>query len=177
MRVRPAVQSDATAFGLVHVRSWQAAYRGLMPQSYLDALDPEQRASVWQRWLSALEAPRATFALEHPVDGVVGFVGVAASRDPDADPALVGEVASIYLQPSHWGLGGGRLLMDEAVRSLAQAGFRRATLWVLETNERARRFYAAAGWRPDGDRKIDESFGIPLAEVRYARDLPDIRRA
>jgi GNAT superfamily N-acetyltransferase len=108
--------------------------------------------------------------LEHPADGVVGVAAVGASRDPDAG-RLVGELASIYVLPTHWGQGGGRLLMREAVRSLAQAEFREASLWVLETNARARRFYGAAGWLPDGGRKVDESLGVPLAEVRYRRSL------
>ena len=78
---------------------------------------------------------------------------------------------SIYVLPIHWGQGGGRLLMDEAVRSLALAEFREASLWVLATNARARRFYDAAGWSPDGGEKVDQSLGFPLAEVRYRRSL------
>jgi len=170
MRTRTAVAADADALGLVHVRTWQAAYRGLMAQSYLDGLDPERRADGWRRWLDELEPPRAIFVLEHPADGVVGFANVGASRDPDATP-VVGELSSIYVLPSHWGRGGGRLLMAEAVRSLAQAGFRAATLWVLTTNEQARRFYETVGWLPDGGEKVDEYFGFPIAEVRYRRSL------
>lgn len=171
MRVRQAVESDASALALVHVRGWQAAYHGLMPQEYLDALDVSQRETTWRRWLRALEPPRAVVVLDHDIDEVVGFAGVGASRDPAADPALVGELASMYVLPSHWGLGGGRLLMKEAVRSLVQAGFAEATLWVLEANDRARHFYEAAGWLPDGERKTDDSLGFPMDEVRYHRSL------
>jgi ribosomal protein S18 acetylase RimI-like enzyme len=170
MRTREAVAADADALGLVHVRSWQAAYRGLVPQSYLDGLDPQRRADVWRGWLAALEPPRAVLVLEHPADGVVGFAEIGASRDPGAG-RLVGELMSIYVLPIHWGQGGGRLLMDEAVRSLALAEFREASLWVLATNARARRFYDAAGWSPDGGEKVDQSLGFPLAEVRYRRSL------
>jgi ribosomal protein S18 acetylase RimI-like enzyme len=61
--------------------------------------------------------------------------------------------------------------MAEAVRRLSDAGFREATLWVLETNDRARRFYEAVGWSLDGQRRVDESYGFALAEVRYRRSL------
>lgn len=37
--VRPAGPGDALGLALVHVRAWQAAYPGLMPQQYLDGLD------------------------------------------------------------------------------------------------------------------------------------------
>jgi hypothetical protein len=57
------------------------------------------------------------------------------------------------------------------VECLAAAGYTQATLWVLGTNARARRFYAAAGWAQDGAVLEDASLGVPLAEVRYRRTL------
>ena len=59
--------------------------------------------------------------------------------------------------------------MNAALRRLADAGFREAVLWVLETNEAAQRFYEAGGWQPDGSVKSDDSRGFPLVEVRYRR--------
>lgn len=43
--IRPATAGDAAQIGLVHVRSWQAAHRGLVPQDYLDHLDSAARAA------------------------------------------------------------------------------------------------------------------------------------
>jgi hypothetical protein len=53
-----------------------------------------------------------------------------------------------------------------------RAGFAEATLWVLDTNERARRFYAAGGWTLDEVTRQDDSHGFPIDEVRYRRSLP-----
>ena len=61
--------------------------------------------------------------------------------------------------------------MSAARAGLREAGFREAALWVLDTLERARRFYAADGWQPDGATKIDERPGRTLSEVRYRRLL------
>ena len=102
---------------------------------------------------------------------MLGFVGYSPSRDGDADPARVGEIDAIYLLPSAWGKGVGRLLMDEALARLAEARFDRVTLWALDSNVRARRFYEAGGWLADGARKIDDSRGFPIAQVRYKRSL------
>jgi hypothetical protein len=44
-------------------------------------------------------------------------------------------------------------------------------LWVLEGNERAERFYRAAGWARDGGRKVEEFQGTDLVEVRYRKPL------
>lgn len=55
-----------------------------------------------------------------------------------------------------------------SIRSRSQS---RATLWVLETNERARRFYEIAGWLPDGATKTEMRGSVELREVRYHASL------
>ncbi|MFC0006158.1 GNAT family N-acetyltransferase [Micromonospora siamensis] len=169
MIVRTATERDAEALAVVHIRSWQEAYRGKVPQDYLDQLDPTQRRQGWRDWIREDRPPAGTLVLVHDTDGVIGLVNVSPSRDPDTDPDLVGEIQALYLLPEHWGRGAGRLLMAAGVRRLANAGYRELVLWVLETNDRARRFYEADGWRADGSRKTDDSRGFPYVEVRYRR--------
>ncbi len=81
-------------------------------------------------------------------------------------------MTSIYLHPSSWGTGAGRALMTAGLGHLDAAGFGRATLWVLDGNKRARRFYEHGGWRSDGTTKRDDRWGFTLTEVRYLRPLP-----
>ncbi|MDP9795363.1 GNAT superfamily N-acetyltransferase [Catenuloplanes nepalensis] len=103
-----------------------------------------------------------------------GSDGDDSGRDGVAGGASggVGEIFAIYVLPAHQGGGGGRLLISGALRALAADGCDRATLWVLEGNAAARRFYEHGGWHPDGSTKRDESRGFPLDEIRYARHLP-----
>ncbi|MGH9267949.1 MAG: GNAT family N-acetyltransferase [Acidimicrobiales bacterium] len=152
-----------------HVRTWQAAYRGQIPDDYLDSLSVERRADVWKEMLGRELGDTGAFVLE---DGgeVLGFAHVSPSRDPDA-PASTGELTAIYVAPESWGHGGGRLLMDVAMATLRAAGFRRATLWVLDSNAAARRFYEHAGWIADGGVKTDDRGSFALVELRYARAL------
>jgi ribosomal protein S18 acetylase RimI-like enzyme len=165
--VRLATVDDADAIAVVQVRTSQKAYRGKVPQAYLDQLDPSRRRKVWVQLLRLDHSSAGTFVVEHPVDGVVGFVHVSPSRDSDTDPRLVGEIQAVYVLPEHGGHGAGRLLMEAGLRRLAEAGYREVVLWVLQSNERARRFYEAGGWRADGSSKTDDSRGIALSEVRY----------
>jgi L-amino acid N-acyltransferase YncA len=65
--------------------------------------------------------------------------------------------------PAASGSASGRALFARAVADLRARGFEAATLWVLRDNQRARRFYEAAGWRLDGSPKSSSS-GV---EMRY----------
>ncbi len=172
MGIRLATVPDAASIADVHVRSWQGAYRGLMPPEYLDALDPAVRQERWTATLSAVDGVSAGVLVAEDAEGVLGFASFRSTRDPAEDPARTGEVTAIYLIPAAWGTGRGRELMTAALDRLAAAGFREMTLWVLATNARARRFYAAAGLRPDGAVKVDDRDGLDLRELRYRRALP-----
>lgn len=176
--IRAARATDATQIALVHVRSWQGAYRGLLPQAYLDGLDPAQRVGLWERVLAGVGAGagagRAGVMVADADGALRGFAGFSPSRDDDADQDRVGEITAIYLLPGAWGTGTGGRLMGAALGCLVQAGFSEATLWVLDTNARARRFYEAGGWFADGAEMLDESRGFPIAEVRYRRSLASL---
>lgn len=170
--VRPATVADADEIAVIHVLSWQAAYRGLMPQDYLDGLDLAVRAAGWRQRMAALDLSRSGVLVVTAGAGIAGFAGYWPTRDGDGDPVGTGEVTAIYLHPDAWGQGLGRQLMTATLANLAAAGYRDATLWALQDNVRARRFYSRAGWAEDGAAKTDDSDGFPLVEVRYRRPLP-----
>jgi len=171
VRIRVAFVDDARAIAEVHVRSSQAAYRGQYPDDYLDSLSADVRQIAWSGILAESDLPSlGTFVLEDDDRVLAGFVHVSPSRDLDAT-ADTGEVTSIYLLPELWGAGYGRLLLDRATESLSEAGFSTATLWVLDTNVRARRFYERAGWTSDGTEKHEDRGTYSLHEVRYRRAL------
>jgi ribosomal protein S18 acetylase RimI-like enzyme len=169
--IRLARPVDAPQIALVHVRSWQGAYRGLLPQFYLDGLDPAQRVGRWERSLREADLTRAGVMVAEEGESLLGFVSYCRSRDDDADPGRTGEISAIYLLPDAWGKGVGRQLMDAALERLAEEGFGQATLWVLDSNVRARRFYEAGGWSADGAVKQDKRLGFPITEARYRKSL------
>ncbi|HEV8469815.1 MAG TPA: GNAT family N-acetyltransferase [Candidatus Limnocylindria bacterium] len=178
-RIRPLEPADAPALARIHVRSWQVAYRGQVPDDYLDHLTDEipRRAERWEGFIR--EAPglhRTLLAAEE--DGrVIGFVNYGPPDDAASLGPHVGELYAIYLDPDAFGKGHGRTLMDAAVKGLTEAGFTEAVLWVLGTNQRARRFYEIAGWHADGGTKTEHRGEVELREVRYRRDLSRVKRA
>jgi ribosomal protein S18 acetylase RimI-like enzyme len=107
--------------------------------------------------------------------GLEDFASAGASRDGDAAPNRVAEVYAIYVAPAVWGRGVGRALMGAALAALSGAHFAEATLWVLEENDRARRFYEGGGWADDGTARWDTVCGEDVSEVRYRIRLDPTR--
>jgi ribosomal protein S18 acetylase RimI-like enzyme len=169
--IRPATAHDAVAIADVHVRSWQEAYRGMMPPDYLDRLDPADRLPLWRQLLAESDRRRGDVLVAAVDDGICGFSAFGPNRDEDQDPGRVAEVGAIYLAPGAMGQGVGRALMTASLDRLTRMGYEQVTLWVLDVNERARRFYETAGFRPDGGSKADDREELNLAELRYRRPL------
>jgi ribosomal protein S18 acetylase RimI-like enzyme len=101
---------------------------------------------------------------------VVGFAVTGPSEDADADQRT-GEVYAIYLEPDRVGTGVGRELFQHAIGDLRDRGFSAVTLWVLETNELARRFFERAGWRFDGTTTSERVDCEMRPTVRYRAAL------
>ncbi len=171
--VRPALLTDAPKLGWIGVRAWQAAYRGLLPDEYLDGLSAEQRTASWERGLAGpMATGHARLVVEDDDGEVAGFVVTGPTRSGEG----TGELRVLNVEPTRWGRGLGRLLLDAAVKELVSAGHAEAILWVLEGNARARNFYELAGWRLDGGRMVDDWFGTGAMEVRYRVGLLRTRR-
>lgn len=163
VRVRRAVLEDAASIAAIHVRSWQVAYRGLMPDGLLDGLSVEQREESWQEALG-----ESAYAMYVAVDdaAVLGFCAVATpSRDDDAQEG-VAEIGAIYVEPSMWRTGAGRALMDVALADLRADGWRQVTLWVLAENQPARDFYSRFGLMPDGAEMTHAGSGATEVRLR-----------
>lgn len=177
MLLRPAQPDDALAVARVHVRSWQAAYRSLLPAEYLDQLRPEDRAASYDFSNQDPAKPHTIVACEEnssdaPGDKPGAILGFASVM-PSGDAALPrhGELCALYVDPAHWGRGIGLALVSAARARLLERGFQNALLWVLVGNQRADRFYRNDGWTPDGARKTDTLWGVTVEELRYQRAL------
>jgi ribosomal protein S18 acetylase RimI-like enzyme len=169
MRIREPVPEDAEALGRVHVRAWQVAYRGMMPDEYLDGLSVDDRAQLWRDGLARPRRPRRVrLVAEHDAQTVGFVVGGPADGDDDRD---AGEVYALNVDPDVWGRGAGQALLSAAVEALASDGFDELVLWVHPDNQRARGFYEHTGWDCEGTTRQQEVLGIEVPEIRYRRTV------
>jgi ribosomal protein S18 acetylase RimI-like enzyme len=163
--IRPAGVDDAAGIADVHVRSWQQAYAGIVPDDYLAGLDPAQRTPVWVENLRRGPDDHISTWVAERAGRIVGFATLGPGRDEDVRRSDR-EIYSIYLAPEQWGHGVARNLMRTV---LAEAGPFRILLWVLAQNERAQHFYRRNGFEADGVEKLAPVGGAELLEVRYRR--------
>ncbi|WP_328937215.1 GNAT family N-acetyltransferase [Streptomyces tauricus] len=178
LRVREMTLADCPRVAEIRVRGWQSAYRGLMPQSYLDGLDVSAELTR-RRAHFEQAAPGVVNLVAEWAGEVVGWAchgpyrgeeppAVDAGRDGGAGDA---ELYAIYVDPGRTGRGVGRTLLRESVGRCAAAGHDRMLLRVLRENAGARRFYERAGFTADGAEEPYEVEGVKVPEVRYARPL------
>jgi len=165
VRIRSARLEDADAIAGIRVRGWQTAYRGQLPDAFLDGLVVEP-----DRWRSYLaESAPGRHAVVAETNGTVsGFVTFGPSRDDDAPG---GEIFAIYVDPAQYGHGIGIELMAAAESQLRHDGHDGVILWTLTSSECTRRLYERLGWRTDGTTKTDTRLGVTLEEIRYYRRL------
>jgi ribosomal protein S18 acetylase RimI-like enzyme len=170
VRVREMTLTDCVRVSEIRIRGWQTAYRGLMPQPYLDGLDAAEDAE--RRRALFTRAPDGLVNLVAETDGgeIVGWACHGPYRDGERRTADA-ELYALYVDTGRFGTGVGQSLLRESVRRCAAAGHTRMLLWVLRGNARARRFYERAGFGADGTEEPFEVEGVEVPEVRYATDL------
>ncbi|WP_017327754.1 GNAT family N-acetyltransferase [Synechococcus sp. PCC 7336] len=164
--IRKALESDASEIARIHVESWKGAYKGLMPDDVLDALNVSSKTEAWK---SLLTNPENHSYVAEVNSSTAGFASLCACRDPDKNSITVGEIAAIYVHPSNWRLGYGSRLIAKAFEFFRGFGNSEIILWVLEGNRMARDFYEKHGFLVDGESKTHPKSG--LVEIRYATHI------
>lgn len=161
--VRRARPEEALAIARVHVASWRASYRGIVPDAFLDGLSAEGRLPRWQQTLGSTAAGAGVWVAE--VAGEI--VGLAsAGQERSGDRHYRGELYALYLLPAYQRRGLGRRLVGAVAAHLVEQGIQTLVLWVLAANAPGRRFYEALGGVPLREQNF-ELGGTTVVEVAY----------
>jgi len=169
--IRDARPEDARAIAEVHVEGWRWGYRDILPAEHLASLSIDEREADWHQGLIDPAPGSARFVAIDDA-GVVGFAGIGLADDDFAPPPSgAAELYAIYVREAAKRTGVGRALIERATDAMRANGSRHAVLWVFEANDRARRFYEAVGWSPDGARAEHRFDGGSRPVLRFAREL------
>ncbi len=166
--VRPAQPADAPAIAQLRIDSWRATYRGMIPNTYLDAMQVDDSAALWHRVLSAPPNRTSTFVVED-IAGLVGFG--SGLMLPEVKHGLDAELSAIYVRPGQHRAGVGRRLVSAVAAAQKSFGATGLVVWVIAANRGARRFYETLG----AELLVEQPFqwdGMDLIEAGYGwRDI------
>lgn len=171
--VRRAKANDAAAIAALQVRSWRAAYRGVVPDAFLDDLAEDAWLERWTDQLTA--AVRAGVHQLVSTDVRDGPARAVAACGPAMEPTaeLTAQLYVLYADPGWWGRGHGGALLRRVHELLAADGHSAALLWVAAVNDRSIGFYEHHGWTRDGQTQREEVAGATFDELRMVRNLAD----
>jgi ribosomal protein S18 acetylase RimI-like enzyme len=149
MIIRDATVKDVAAIAALHAESWRSGYRTILSDDYLEKEVYRERLALWQERFSRTPRKAMFVMVAEANSTLVGFVCVF----PDEDSVFGSFLDNLPVAPTMTGQGIGRKLLSEAATRLATNGSCSGLyLWVIEQNERARRFYERAGARGVGSR-------------------------
>ena len=164
--LREGGPEDAAALARVWLESAVAGFSSFLPPDYawpaLETIERRTRRAIGEEGVGV-------FLAVDPGGATVGYVGHSRSRDPDALGA-VGEVRTLFVDPSAWGSGVAGALLTRALQALDTYS-REATVWSFLPNERANAFYEKHGFTRDGGRRREAVWAY-VDQVRYRVRLP-----
>jgi ribosomal protein S18 acetylase RimI-like enzyme len=131
------------------------------PEAFGSTYDRELARTIadWQRWMS----PGATFIL----DDAGGAKGIIAGMRDERDAAVV-HLMSMWVDPALRGSGAAEALVASLLAWAETEGARQMRLAVIQTNDRARRFYERLGFRENGRQGVRERDGAIEVEMERA---------
>lgn len=167
--IRPAKIEDSKAIARVQVDSYRSAYRGILPQSYLNQFTYEAQAQDWRDYFDDKD-DAILYIVELDRSEIVAYT-LAKIGPCEIDP-FESELVALHVIPSCQRKGFGRQLIYAAVNQIRIKGCRSMMLWVLAENP-SRRFYGRLGGHLIGQRQISLGEGdLSVMEVAYG--WPDI---
>ena len=179
---RLARTADVAAIAALHADSWRSAYRGMLPDAFLDHDVFADRAAVWRERFDDADTQPVTLTIVAELDGdMVGFSHSIADEDGEWGTLL----DNLHVREATKRLGIATRLMAETAAWLEERSPTSGLyLWVLEANEPARKFYDALEGRVAGS-GVSHEGGGSAPSLRYwwprldllSRHLPQPRPA
>lgn len=175
MFLRPAIRADADAIAYVHVQAWRETYRGVIPDSTLDALSVEERAKAWRERLGAMGDRQHSVVAIDGAGALVGMAGCGPTRLREL--GTDGEIYMINIVNAGKRKRAGTRMMLALADYMISQRFKAVGLWVVEKNTTARAFYERLGGRAVAQHEQDFD-GTAVMELGYAwAAIADLKQA
>jgi GNAT superfamily N-acetyltransferase len=166
VKIAAARPADGDGLRDLHVATWAVTYRGRVPDAWHRQQLAAHRRRDWAAVVRGQTALGGGVLAARCNAHIVGLCQYGPTEDDDDDASRVGHIHRLYVHPARQRTGVGRALLTASTDRLRETGMSVATLWMLETDDRARAFYESLGWQADGARK-----SRPVVDLRYRLPL------
>lgn len=165
MIIRLAIPADAQDMAEVGMRSWEVAYKDILPADYIR----EKNATRPAQFEKSITWENETAYVIQLGGKTVGIMRLDRAADDDLTDDYY-EVYYIYLHPDYFRQGIGAKAMDFAVEKARALGKKFIALWVLSENTNSVKFYEKCGFVHDGSCKIQKR-GRDVEIIRLVKML------
>ena len=166
MDIKTASILDVKVISYIHASSWKTAYKGIVPQEYLDNLKNNYWVPAFEKWISDDTVVSKLVYADNVATGCITY-----GKSRNLDLPNWGEIFSIYVLPKYFGRGFGKALIINAVNDLHDKGLKDIYLWVLEENLQAQKFYRNNGFFKSEDKMPFEISGKELPHSRFIHQI------
>lgn len=163
--IRLAIPSDASGMAETSIRSWEVAYKDILPIDYIR----EKNTTRMEQFKHNITDENENSYVIQIDNKTIGIMKIAPPVDDDLDDNYY-ELHYIYLQPNYFGQGIGAQAVDFAFDKVRELGKKYISLWVFSENENSIKFYEKCGFRRDGRTAIQDR-GKATVIIRMRKDL------
>ena len=153
----------------IRIAGWRAAYRGIVPNSFLEGLNLAEEERKVEAALASKQNPFMLTVAERAC-AIEGYIVYPQPLPQFEDKA---EIKALYVNPALQRSGTGSVLLEHALDTL-RSDFETLIIWCLEENSIGRSFYEKQGGQLLGKPQtfaLPEAPEIELLEVGYVWDL------
>ena len=131
VQIVEASLADGAALRSLHITTWMAAYRGLVPESFYRERSIAHRGRDWPDLVRRQRAEGGGVLIARSDGRIDGLCQYGPTEDNDDDPLAVAQVHRLYVHPLRQRQGIGRSLLSRATASLQGQGWSKSRCGFL----------------------------------------------
>ena len=157
--IRNVIKEDLPSVVNIKIKGWQAAYKGIIEDAYLNNLDNEYEKRIHKMEENYMTNGFIVAEWNHEIVGFCRYV-LDNRFSPEIETAD-GELCAIYVKPEMKRSGIGTKMFQYVIDDFKKNHKSKMVLWCLKDNEPAKEFYIKMGGKIIGEK------GITFGEKEY----------
>lgn len=155
--IRLAIPADAPHMAEIHSRSWEAAYKDIIPIEYINEKNAT-RPALFKRIITDENTTQYVILADNKIVGIMCVAppqkeNITILNDCGIDDSFY-ELHGIYLHPDYYRKGIGTKAMEFAFNKARSNGKTNMIVWVFAENTNSIKFYEKCDFTADGATKI-----------------------